>query len=294
VSRLPPPHLRDPGDAWVELPDGRKFWGRFGAAGLLVLHDGHALLQHRVEWSHFGGTWGLPGGARHLGESAVDGAIREANEEAGVPFDGLRVRATRVLDLDVWTYTTVIAEAIHRFEPEMGDAESLELRWVPLAEVPALPLHPGLAASWDRLVALATHPATLVVDVANVMGSRPDGWWRDRAGAAERLGERLALLAAAGVPGALLGADAVEPEVGTVWPEIVLVLEGAAREASVPDAVRAVIAPGSGDDAIVTAAEAAAGATVVTADRELRSRVEAVGGRAVGPGALWELLDALE
>jgi len=39
-------------------------------------------------------------------------------------------------------------------------------------------------------------PVTIVVDVANVMGSRPDGWWRDRAGAAVRLHADIATLAA--------------------------------------------------------------------------------------------------
>ena len=39
---------------------------------------------------------------------------------------------------------------------------------------------------------------TIVVDVANVMGSRPDGWWRDRAGAAVRLHAEIARLAASG------------------------------------------------------------------------------------------------
>lgn len=39
---------------------------------------------------------------------------------------------------------------------------------------------------------------TIVVDVANVMGSRPDGWWRDRAGAALRLYDQIAELAASG------------------------------------------------------------------------------------------------
>src|SRR4051812_3091566 len=109
MTALPPTHPRDSGDAWVEGPDGRRFWGRYGAAGLLV-HDETAgiLLQHRAEWSHFGGTWGLPGGARHEGESAVDGAIREAEEEAGVPADALRLAFTSVLDLGYWSYVTVV------------------------------------------------------------------------------------------------------------------------------------------------------------------------------------------
>ncbi|MFT4123910.1 MAG: NUDIX domain-containing protein [Microbacteriaceae bacterium] len=149
---LPPPHLRDPGDAWVEGPDGERFWGRFGAAGLLVHHEGTVLLQHRVAWSHFGGTWGLPGGARRLGESAEQGARREAAEEAGVPGGAaVTVEFEHVLDLGFWTYTTVVVRASRRFVPVMGDAESLELRWVRFAQVGELPLHPGFEATWPAL-----------------------------------------------------------------------------------------------------------------------------------------------
>ncbi|MDT7610941.1 MAG: hypothetical protein QOG96_5444, partial [Pseudonocardiales bacterium] len=53
----------------------------------------------------------------------------------------------------------------------------------------------------------------LVVDAANVIGSRPDGWWRDRPGAAARL---VSALAAALRSGALTG-------------PVVVILEGAAR-----------------------------------------------------------------
>ena len=117
----------------------------------------------------------------------------------------------------------------------------------------------------------------LVVDGANVVGSRPDGWWRDRAGAARRLWEQLR---AADLPD-----------------EVVLVLEGAAKR-GVPahwvDRLHTVHAPGSGDDAIVEEARARTGdgwdVTVVTADRELRARVTAAGARTVGP--TW-LLDRL-
>lgn len=148
---LPPPHLRDPGDAWVEGPDGQRFWGRFGAAGLLVHVDGVVLLQHRVGWSHFGGTWGLPGGARKMGEDAVAGAMREAAEEAGVPRDLLTIEFEHVLDLGFWSYTTVVAAANEQFEAVIGDAESEALRWVPFADVEELPLHPGFQAAWPEL-----------------------------------------------------------------------------------------------------------------------------------------------
>ena len=119
---------------------------------------------------------------------------------------------------------------------------------------------------------------SLLVDGANVVGSRPDGWWHDRAGAAQRLWQQLTV--------AELPHDSV-----------VLVLEGAAR-AGVPvgreGRVDTIHATASGDDAIVEAASArVAGGedvTVVTADRELRSRLEAVGAKIVGPS--W-LLDRL-
>jgi hypothetical protein len=115
------------------------------------------------------------------------------------------------------------------------------------------------------------------VDAANVMGSRPDGWWRDRAGAAVRLHTDLAKLAGAKLAGAkLAGPDT----------EFVLVVEGAAKAARFEpaDAVRVVLAQGSGDDTI--AALAGEDTLVVTADRELRRRCEQRGAEVVGPGWL--------
>ena len=140
------------GDEWVFGPDGTRFWGRFGAAGLLAWHPAlGVLLQLRASWSHFGGTWGLPGGARKLDESAVDAALREAFEEATAPPGLMRVIDESVLDLGFWSYTTVIAEALEEFEPLIADAESVALRWVPVDEVDVLPLHPGLASAWPEL-----------------------------------------------------------------------------------------------------------------------------------------------
>ncbi|MFE7709164.1 NTP pyrophosphohydrolase [Streptomyces sp. NPDC057486] len=124
---------------------------------------------------------------------------------------------------------------------------------------------------------MLTEQTLVIVDAANVFGSVPDGWWRDRRGAAERLRDSLVPFAADGLPG----------HPGPV--ELVLVVEGAARGiASVPG-VRVESAPGSGDDLIVelVAAEAARsagrGCVVVTADRELRQQVAAYGARCAGP-----------
>ena len=135
---------------------------------------------------------------------------------------------------------------------------------------------------------------TIVVDVANVMGSRPDGWWRDRAGAAVRLHAEVVRLAASGR--AILPDDPGPPG----W---VMVLEGAARAAVKqlgesdaagpvePGEVRVVQARGSGDDMIVAVVRELPGRrVVVTADRELRERCAAAGAAILGPGWLLGLL----
>jgi hypothetical protein len=111
----------------------------------------------------------------------------------------------------------------------------------------------------------------LLVDAANVVGSRPDGWWRDRPGAAARLVAALRALA---------------------WDEpVVLVLEGAARP-GVPEGdaqgVRVLHAPADGD--AVLAALCAPGVVLVTADRELRGRAEQVGAVCRGPRSLLDRL----
>jgi 8-oxo-dGTP diphosphatase len=151
-------------------------------------------------------------------------------------------------------------------------------------------------------VRIGGHLVTVVVDVANVMGSRPDGWWRDRAGAAVRLHDQIVKLAASGRE--ILPADARAPdEPGR--PGFVLVLEGAANAAAArlpprdsgapgpvrPGEVRVVQARGSGDDTIVAVVRELPGRrVVVTADRELRTRCVAAGAEILGPGWLLGLL----
>lgn len=164
--------LRNPGDAWVTADDGNRYWGRFGAAGLLA-HDPDrgVLLQHRVHWSDHGGTWGIPGGARHEGEAAIAGAIRESHEEAGVPHAAILPRYTYLLDRGGWTYTTVIAVVGTPFEPRITDAESHALEWVPLERVTDYPLHPGFAASWPLLRPLLSADADEVEAAVTVLVS---------------------------------------------------------------------------------------------------------------------------
>jgi predicted RNA-binding protein with PIN domain len=123
----------------------------------------------------------------------------------------------------------------------------------------------------------------LVVDGMNVIGSRPDGWWRARAGAARRLHERLARLVAA-------SGDAVT-----------LVLDGRPTRdlpEGVHDDVAVVYARRGGRDAaddriveLVGADPDPRGLTVVTSDRELARRVRDLGADVIGAG---ELLRRLE
>jgi 8-oxo-dGTP diphosphatase len=141
-----------------------------------------------------------------------------------------------------------------------------------------------------------------VVDVANVMGARADGWWRDRAGAALRLCAEVVALADRGVPADRMPDGLPAPD---GW---VLVLEGRSRDAAA-DAVtaanaararvRVVAAPHSGDDEIVAEVVAlgsvpggslGGACLVVTADRELRRRCEVAGAEVTGPGWLLRLL----
>ena len=120
----------------------------------------------------------------------------------------------------------------------------------------------------------------LIVDGANVVGSRPDGWWRDRAGAAARLQDQL---------------RAATFEQADVW----LVLEGQARS-GVPEgrvgSVTTLHAPHDGDAAIADLAEqlclAGPSVRVVTADRALANRVMAVGASVAKPGWLLAQLDS--
>jgi hypothetical protein len=116
-------------------------------------------------------------------------------------------------------------------------------------------------------------PLLVIVDAANVVGSVPDGWWRDRRGAAERLRDRLVAYAESGLPG----------RAGPV--EVVLVVEGAARGVDSVPGVRVVSAPGSGDDRMVELVAEAGHRErlVVTADRELRRRVTELGAEVTGP-----------
>lgn len=292
---------RDPNDAWVQCRCGQRHWGLAGAAGL-YLRDaatGTVALQLRAAHSHQGETWALPGGAIQTGEQPLAAALREAAEEAAIPAGAVTPLATYRLDHGDWAYTTVVAQvAGERPGLEALDGESAELRWVAEDALEEYALHPAFAAAAPALRSLAGLSPTLVVDAANVVGSRPDGWWRDRAGASERLLDQLIGLARRGFPGPWF-----HPQADAVWPTVAVVLEGQARTAHDPghpgaEAATAPVivfrAPGSGDDAIVDLVQAleeesARPVLLASADRGLLARVP--GAVPLGPGTLRRTLD---
>ncbi len=116
----------------------------------------------------------------------------------------------------------------------------------------------------------------IIVDAANVVGSVPDGWWKDRAGANVRLRDAITTLGETGLP------DLPGPV------DVVMVVEGAARSVEGAPGVEVVAAAGSGDDAIVAvvAEHPNRRRVVVTADRGLRERVRELGADVVGPTAI--------
>lgn len=147
------------GNGWVLCRCGRRHWGVFGASGLLLARptpDGarglEVLLQLRAAWTHQGGTWGLPGGATDSHEDPLTGALRETMEETGVDPEAVEVLGLVVgADHGDWAYRVVLGRPAAPVHPHPATAETDALRWVPVAEVAELDLHPGLAESWRRL-----------------------------------------------------------------------------------------------------------------------------------------------
>lgn len=153
------------GNGWVRLSDGSYRWGLYGAAGLL-LHAtdtggvGHVLLQHRAGWTHMGGTWGIPGGARNRDETPLEAAVREFREEVAGNLIDYTVLGTYEHDLTQWRYDTFLLGLTSMVPFRAGNSESNEIRWVRVDEADSLPLMPAFRAAWPDLRAgLETAPA---------------------------------------------------------------------------------------------------------------------------------------
>ncbi len=128
----------------------------------------------------------------------------------------------------------------------------------------------------------------LIVDGMNVIGSRPDGWWRDRKAAMRRLARRLEALS------------------GASGDELTVVFDGRPGRSGPPEQpegepLRVLYARRSGRNAaderiaeLVADDAEPASLTVVTSDAALRREVEALGAQVVGASLLLRRLDAIE
>ena len=152
--------MRVSGDGFVTLADGSRRWGLFGAAGLLVRHveDGDAepqyFLARRSMHTHLGGTWAIPGGALDQGETPLEGALREFDEEIGVPLHerDLEIAEVHEDDHGGWSYWTLVVDVADRFDPPTALTwETSEVRWVPASELATLELFGAFRATLERL-----------------------------------------------------------------------------------------------------------------------------------------------
>lgn len=280
------------GDTWA-LPGGARDSHEDAAQAALRETQEEAEVQpsdvtvrgEQVTSRMQGTVWHRPGldmrhAASMLSRMRPDSRRSDAADVAETPIPPLAQESTAVVE---WTYTTVSADAPRPLET-VANNESLELRWVPEDQVADMPLMPAFAQAWET--ALRSVPVELVVDVANVVGSRPDGWWKDRAGATERLLDEIG----ADLPRTIELPGSGEFGGGFGWiAGAHAVIEGAAKKATHEGPFDVHRAPGEGDDTIVElATDLARGSRrvlVVTADRGLRARlpenVLVVGPRAV-------------
>lgn len=296
------------GDTWA-LPGGARDSHEDAATAALreteeeaeVRPEDVTVRAEKVTSRMPGTVWHRPGlDFRHA--AALMSRMRPDQSHADADTEGRTVPplVEESSTMVEWTYTTVVADAPHPLET-VPNNESLELRWVPEREVAAMPLMPAFAQAWGD--GLRTEPVELVVDVANVLGSRPDGWWKDRAGATTRLlaelGEHMPRTLELPGPGPGSGqgpgpgsGQGPTPGAGAAFGWVArahAVVEGKARGAEHDGPFEVHHAPGEGDDAIVELVDRLAAGprrvVVVTADRGLRARL-AGGVLVVGPRAV--------
>jgi 8-oxo-dGTP pyrophosphatase MutT (NUDIX family) len=130
-------------------PDSERALGvRPSVSAVIFDRRGRLLLQQRSD----GGQWGLPGGSVEIGESVHDAVIREVREETGLQVTVLRLvgvysepalQVVRYPDGNVWHYVNVCFECTVRGGELTTCDETLALRYVSPARLPAtmLPNH---------------------------------------------------------------------------------------------------------------------------------------------------------
>jgi 8-oxo-dGTP diphosphatase len=144
------------GDGFIRCSDGHIRWGLHGAAGVVFVHrgpDGTAsvMLQKRSAMAHEGGTWSCAGGALDVGETPLEGGLREAAEEVGaIPADARPIGHYVFRPADNWHYTTLVVEVTERFG-ESINFETDAVGWFTPDEVDTLATHAGFAAAWPHV-----------------------------------------------------------------------------------------------------------------------------------------------
>lgn len=157
MSDRPVGARRSSGDGFVTVADGSIRWGRFGAAGVLarwVDEDGTAwyFVARRSERTHRGGTWAVPGGAIDEGESPLEAALREFEEEIGSFVGVHEVAVVHEDDHGGWSYWTIVVDVAERFSnPPSFGWETAEARWVREVELAELELFDAFRATLVRL-----------------------------------------------------------------------------------------------------------------------------------------------
>ena len=154
AASLRPMSTRASGDGFVRAADGSPRWGLYGAAGVLVRHRGDDgpwyFLARRSEHTHRGGTWAIPGGALDLGESPLEGALREFREEIGVPLGegDFEVAEVHQDDHGGWSYWTVVVDVVDRFDPPTTfNWETAEVAWIHGNDLASLALFDAFEAT---------------------------------------------------------------------------------------------------------------------------------------------------
>ena len=136
--------------SFVICERGCRHWGPGGAAGLLFHTDDRVLLQLR-QYSHHSDTWSTPGGSIEVGESPLQAALREVEEELhGLP-SGFTPVVGHVADHGGWSYHTSLCAVPAPVRVRPRNWESAAAEWVPMEDVESLHLHPGFAAAWPDL-----------------------------------------------------------------------------------------------------------------------------------------------
>ncbi len=113
--------------------------------GIMLLKEGKVLLGQRHpdpekadSELHGEGTWTMPGGKLHFGESFEEAAIRETEEETGIKLNKVKVMCVNNDKVNDAHFTTIGLISETDREPEVKEPdEIIEWRWFSIDELPS-------------------------------------------------------------------------------------------------------------------------------------------------------------